>query len=541
MNAAPLSATLAAALAAHRFGLGEASLASVGNDPQGWLLAQLGAAEPQRGLGLATGVDGLKRYAEFLRLQRPGTNLGTNLGTTRGTMPNTAPGIAPVTTPGAPGGMSAEADAATSGAAAATTATATATATATSTEQQFGNHFRQIVQSDVRARLATAVHSSQPFNERLALFWANHFTVSVAKASARGIVGAFEREAIRPHIGARFDTLLKAAVHHPGMLRYLDNDSSAGPDSALVRRLARQPRDGTQRAPRVSGLNENLAREVLELHTLGVSGGGAAYGGWGGYTQRDVTEFAAVLTGWRVPLRELVLGQELPATGTPNGEPSKGSHFEASWHQPGAKTVLGKRYAEGPQALDALLTDLAMHPSTARFVAMKLARHFVADEPSPALVARLEKSFLDTGGDLPALYRSLVLAPEAWLPAPAKLKTPEEYVISTARVLALGDETFARTPDGGVNLLGQLVQAAPSPAGWPDRAEDWLGPDAVWKRVEWATRVADRVGRRVDARQLGRSGLGPLLQPSTLQQIERAADGPQALALLLLAPEFQRR
>jgi uncharacterized protein (DUF1800 family) len=325
--------------------------------------------------------------------------------------------------------------------------------------------------------------------------------------------------------------MLKAAVHHPGMLRYLDNDNSAGPDSPLVRRLARQARDAEQRGPRVTGLNENLAREVLELHTLGVSGGGQAYGGWGGYTQADVTQFAAVLTGWRVPLRELALG----------GPDTPTSRFDASWHQPGAKSVLGKRYAEGPQALDALLSDLAVHPHTARFVAMKLARHFVADEPAPALVARLEKTFIDTRGDLPSLYRSLVLSPEAWLPAPAKLKTPEEFVISTARVVALGEEAFARNPDGGIGALGQRVQAAPSPAGWPDRAEDWLGPDAVWKRIEWATRVADRVGRRIDARQLAQSSLGPLLQPATALQIERAADGPQALALLLLAPEFQRR
>jgi uncharacterized protein (DUF1800 family) len=451
-------------------------------------MAQVGPAEPQRGSGLATGVEGLKRFAQYLQMQRQAG-------------------------PAAAYGASA------------------AGADMRPTEQQFGDHFRAIVQGDIRARLSTAALSTQPFNERLALFWANHFTVSMAKASARGIVGAYEREAIRPFIAGSFETLLKAAVTHAGMLRYLDNDNSAGPDSNIVRRQARRPRAEGEPGPRITGLNENLAREVLELHTLGVSGGGAAYGGWGGYTQADVTEFARVLTGWRVPLRDLM--DAPPGTAT--------SRFEPAWHQPGAKTVLGKRYAEGPDALAAVLHDLAVHPSTARFVSTKLARHFVADDPPPALVARLEASFIKTGGELPALYRTLVQAPEAWAPQPAKLKSPEEFVISSARILGLGELAFARVPDGGITPLGQRVQAAPSPAGWPDRAEEWLGPDAVWKRVEWATRVADRLGRTLDARALASASLGPLLQESTARQIDRAADGPQALALLLLAPEFQRR
>ena len=469
-----------AALAVHRFGLGDASLAAPGNDARGWLLAQIGPAEPQRGENLASGVTGLKRFAEFVAQRRK------------------------------PAAM---------------------TDTAGNAEQQFGEHFREIVQADQRARLSTAALSTRPFNERLALFWSNHFTVSMAKASARGIVGAYEREAIRPNIGGSFETLLKAAATHAGMLRYLDNDSSAGPDSPLVRRRARRPHSEQDKAPRITGLNENLAREILELHTLGVSGGGAAYGGWGGYTQADVTEFARVLTGWRVPLRELA--DAAPGAAT--------SRFEAAWHQPGSKTVLGKRYPEGPQALGLVLHDLALHPSTARFVCSKLARHFVADDPPPALVARLEARWRSSGGDLPAIYRTLVESPEAWAPQAAKLKSPEEFVISSARLLNLGEAAFARVPDGGIAALGQRVQAAPSPAGWPDRAEEWLGPDAVWKRVEWATRVADRVGRRADARALAQSSLGPLLQEGTARQIERAADGPQALALLLLAPEFQRR
>ncbi|MBL8286981.1 MAG: DUF1800 domain-containing protein [Rubrivivax sp.] len=486
----------AAAIAAHRFGLGEPDLKVIGSDAIGWLAAQIGPAEPQRGSNLASGAEGARRFAEFLRDQR---GRGANAG------------------------------------AAAPAMSASAAADMRPAEQQFGEHFRAIVQADVRARLATAAMSAKPFNERLAAFWCNHFTVSMAKASARGIVGAFEREAIRPHIGGSFETLLKAAVKHAGMLRYLDNDQSAGPASPLVRRLARRPRAEGEPGPRLTGLNENLAREVLELHTLGAPGllgGGAAWGGWGGYTQGDVTEFARVLTGWRVPLVQLL------REGHGAAEPTR---FDASWHDPGPKTVLGKRYRAGPEALDEVLADLARHPSTARFVSFKLARHFVADEPPAELVAALASAFARSGGDLPLVYRTLIESPLAWTPAPTKLKTPEEFVVSSARVLGLGEQAFARAPDGGIGALGQRVQAAPSPAGWPDRAAEWLGPDAVWKRVEWATRVANLAGRNVDARTLARASLGPWLNDETARQIERASEGPQALALLLLAPEFQRR
>ena len=239
-----------------------------------------------------------------------------------------------------------------------------------------------------------------------------------------------------------------------------------------------------------------------------------------------------MLSGWRV-------GQDGAVTGEP---------FDANWHEPGSKVVLGKRYGEGPEALHAVLHDLARHPATAHFVSTKLARHFVADDPPPALVDRLAATYLRSDGQLADVYRALIGDDAAWAAAPAKLKTPEEFVVSTARVLGLGDRPFDAAPGGGAGYaaqsiagLGQRVQAAPSPAGWSDRAEDWLGPDAVWKRVEWATRIADRAGRSVDARRLAPRSLGPLLGDETARQIERASDGPQALALLLLAPEFQRR
>jgi uncharacterized protein (DUF1800 family) len=354
------------------------------------------------------------------------------------------------------------------------------------------------------------------------LFWANHFTVSVAKASARGLAGAFEREAIRPHIAGRFETLLKAAVKHGAMLVYLDNVQSAGPNSRIVQ-IARRRSD----SPRVSGLNENLAREVLELHTLGAAS--KAYG------QADVTALAAVLTGWRVPFRAAEVMRQA------GDADSIAARFDAAWHEPGPKTLLGQRYPEGEAALDAVLADLARHPATARFIALKLARHFIADDPPAAAVDSLAAVYQRSDGDLGRIYAELLRLPEAWADAAAKFKTPIEYAVSTARLLTLGERAFERNPDAGLAVMGQRVQAAPSPAGWPDRAEDWLGPDAVWKRIEWTNRIADRLGRQIDARELARNAFGASLAAGTAQQIERAADGPQALALLLLAPDFQRR
>jgi uncharacterized protein (DUF1800 family) len=369
----------------------------------------------------------------------------------------------------------------------------------------------------------TAATTQRPFAERLFQFWANHFTVSLAKGSARGLVGAFEREAIRPHIAGSFEALLFASTIHAAMLRYLDNGLSAGPNSRVVTRLARRAAANNE-TPRLSGLNENLAREVLELHTLGVESArrpatdvaAPAYG------QADVTAFARILTGWRVDLRG-----------------DRDQRFDPAWQEPGRKTLLGRTYAEGPDALRQVLHDLALHPATADHLATKLVRHFVGDDPPPALVRQLAAAYRGSNGDLGTVYRELIRSPLAWTTQAAKLKTPQEWQVATLRLLGPQASAFAR-PEAGA-ALGQRFHAAPSPAGWSDRAEDWLGPDAVWRRVEWASRVAERAGRQVDARSLAASSLGPWLSESTRHQIERAADGPQALALLLMAPEFQRR
>jgi len=469
MVAAP---PLESAIAAHRFGLGEADLATVGADPRGWLAAQIGPADAPRGSGLLDTRQALAHVAAERELRQQAKN--------------PPPG--------------------------------------TTAEQILAGHYREVALADTRSRLATAALTRRPFAERLQWFWANHYTVSMAKGSSRGLAGAFERDAIRPNIAGRFETLLVASTTHPAMLRYLDNAQSAGPHSRVVAFAARRAARNDQ-APRVTGINENLAREVLELHTLGAEAARA-----GIYTQADVTAFAAVLSGWRV-------GND--------GAWEGGDAFDANWHEPGSQVVLGKRYEEGPDALRQVLHDLARHPATARFVSTKLARHFVADEPPPALVDRLAATYLRSDGQLAEVYRALLADEAAWSAAPAKLKTPEEFAVSSARVLGAGERLFERPESGnvagGITSLGQRVMAAPSPAGWSDRAEDWLGPDAVWKRVEWATRLADRVGRNVDARALAASSLGPRLGAETARQIERAADGSQALALLLLAPEFQRR
>ena len=481
--------TATAAIAAHRFGLGEATLAAAQGDPQAWLLAQVGPGDLARGEGLLTtdqAVAHVTAEAENRRLAK-----------------NPPPGL--------------------------------------TAEQVLASHYREVIAADVRSRFNTAALTQRPFAERLVWFWANHFTVSLTKGSVRGLVGAFERDAIRPFIAGSFEQMLVASTTHPAMLRYLDNNQSAGPNSTLATRVARRastqaqnpsPSMDAMEPRRVVGLNENLAREVLELHTLGAANGRADQSG--GYRQADVTALASVLTGWRV-------GQQNDAT----------NRFDAAWHEPGAKTVLGKNYEAGPQALRAVLHDLAEHPATARFIATKLARHFIADEPPASVVDKLTAAYLRSRGQLSEVYRELIRSPEAWTTQAVKLKTPEEFVVSTVRVLAL-TSLSARHEDrpgaglmnnagGVINTLGQRPHAAPSPAGWPDKAVDWLGPEAVWQRMEWATRVADRVGRTVDARALAAASLGAQLSEGTRLQIERAADGPQALALLLMSPEFQRR
>lgn len=362
------------------------------------------------------------------------------------------------------------------------------------------------------ARLASAVATREPFPERLVHFWANHFAVSTDKNPVVGLAGPFEAEAIRPHVTGRFADLLRAAVTHPAMLVYLDQAQSIGPDSTMGQRIA-------DRGRRQRGLNENLAREVLELHTLGVGSG---------YTQNDVIELARVLTGWTVA-----------GIGRRAERGKAGTRFVPRMHEPGARTILGKRYPEGgDDQLDAVLADLAAHPATARHVATKLARHFAADAPPQALVDALADAFLASDGDLMQVGRVLVERPEAWAAEP-RFRSPWDWLVGTARAIGYAAPN-ARFAYRLVDELGQPTWKPGSPAGFADTGAAWAGSDALMRRVEVAGRLAN-TSREADPRALAEHLFPDALGSGTAEAIARAESQTQGLALLLASPEMMRR
>jgi uncharacterized protein (DUF1800 family) len=383
-------------------------------------------------------------------------------------------------------------------------------------------HYR----AQVLARAQSAALTTRPFAERLVHFWTNHFAVSADKGAVFGIAGTLENEAIRPHVDGRFIDLLMAVEQHPAMIAFLDNQYSVGKDSELAqlaaRRAARQRAAASEKPAREFGINENLAREILELHTLGVNGG---------YSQKDVTTFAQIITGWSIGG-----GKGRLAGGSPGR-----FHFRDNLHEPGPKTFLGKTYYEqGQRQGEAVLEYLARHPATAHFIATKLVRHFVADDPPPAAVERVARAFYKTGGDLPSVYAALIASPEAWDADARKFKTPEDFVFSTLRSLNVAPrepEEVLRSFD----LLGQRQYTPGSPAGWPDTAKSWDGSDALMHRVLWASRVAGRYDQGIDPVDLAASSLGAYARPDTVAALRRATSSSQALALLLMSPEFQRR
>lgn len=390
----------------------------------------------------------------------------------------------------------------------------------------FWEAFADDVLAEIAARGRAQVTSEQPFQERLSLFWANHFAVSADKAQVATSVGAYQREAIRPRILGSFTDMLIAAVRHPAMLRFLDNPRSIGPGSRLATDPPRWLRRRAARADRSLelGINENLAREILELHTLGVDGG---------YTQEDVIELARALTGWSVETRLLRGGEAI-------GE--YGFVFRADAHEPGSRRLLGKRYAEGGvDQATAMLRDLARHPATARHLATKLARHFVADHPPETLIARLQQVYLDSGGELSVVYHALVEAPEAWSPDATKFKRPEEFLISAMRATALPFPQQYRIWAGALAIMGQRIFAPGTPAGWPDTADAWIGADALWKRVLIAERLASQLPADHDPVELAQVALGSGLSKPTTIAMARAESPHQASALFLGSPEFQWR
>lgn len=369
--------------------------------------------------------------------------------------------------------------------------------------------------ASIGARTASALQTATPFVERLVHFWSNHFAVSVDKVLIVGMAGSFEADAIRPHVLGRFEDLLLAVVRHPAMLLYLDQAQSIGPASPAAQRAA-------ERQQRPRGLNENLAREILELHTLGVRSG---------YTQADVTEFAKALTGWT-----------LPGAGAADVDSAATTfRFMPALHEPGARTVLGRTYAEGgEQQARAILRDLATAPACAQYIATKLARHFVADDPPAEVVQRLAATFSRSGGDLPSVYRELVAAAAAWSPPAPKFKSPWEWAVSSLRALGR-QELPPQQAAALMNQLGQPVWRPGSPAGYDDVAAAWAAPDALLRRVEVAQRIAAQAGGQVDVRSLAPRVLPGVLGEATAGAIARADRSETALALLLVAPEFLRR
>jgi|SRR5579862_8794655 len=365
---------------------------------------------------------------------------------------------------------------------------------------------QKIYLAEAQARYEAALSADTGLGERLTWFWSNHFCVSADKGPVRALCGAFEREAIRPYVLGKFSNLLLAVETHPAMLLYLDNARSIGPGSVAGLR-------------RGKGLNENLAREILELHTLGVRTG---------YSQADVTNFAKVITGWSL----------VP----PRLDPINGGvfMFNERLHEPGAQTVLGRTYAEGGfEQGRAVLEDLARHPATAKHIATKLAQHFIADAPPPALVEKLSRRFILTGGDLREVTKELITAPESWSAPRAKLKPPGEWIVAALRANAL-PITDVRKVVGAQALLGQPLWRPPAPKGFSDDSAAWL--DGMAQRLDIANqvgRVVGNNGQEPDA--MVDVALGPLASRETRDAVARAESRPQALALLLMAPEFQRR
>jgi uncharacterized protein (DUF1800 family) len=370
------------------------------------------------------------------------------------------------------------------------------------------NIIQKTYRAEALARLQRAVIADCGLVERLVAFWSNHFCISANKGElARMWAGSFEREAIRPYVLGRFGDMLKAVEQHPAMLFFLDNQQSLGPDSRAGQNRKR-------------GLNENLAREIMELHTLGVSGG---------YSQDDVTSLARIITGWTFAGRQGRLG-------TP------GSFvFNANAHQPGPQLLLGKSYENNGVAQgEAALADIARHPSTARFIATKFVRHFVADDPPQALVARLQKVFGETDGDLRAVTSALVDSDEAWQAPLTKMRSPYEFLVATGRLLA-------RIPEdpgsylGSLNLLGQPLWSPSGPNGFPDSNAAWAAPEGMKLRLDISAQTASRVADKIDSRDLLELVAADAASPETRRTIEHAESRQQALALLLMSPEFQRR
>jgi uncharacterized protein (DUF1800 family) len=401
--------------------------------------------------------------------------------------------------------------------------------------QQARRRLVEIAAIESRAALTERASTERPFVERLVAFWSNHLCVSVAaKVLVVPLAGSYEREAIRPHVLGRFEDMVLASAKHPAMLVYLDNFQSIGPGSRGGSLSGRGGR-GQQR-----GLNENYARELLELHTLGVDGG---------YTQQDVQELAKILTGWTVGGLTRGGRQGVPQRGRASGrtpppvdrDGSLGFAFQDVLHESGAKTVLGVRYAEaGMDEGERVIRALCRHPSTSRFVATKLVTHFVGDEPPASAVDRIARTFRETNGDLRAVSLALVDLPDAWSDGARKFRTPQDWLVAVLRAFNAKEASEALMP-----LLGQLrhpLWSPQSPKGFGDKAQEWADPDSLLNRAELARTVARRLRmQRIDPRSLVDVVDVPPGDPLHGFLADNSIALDERIALALAGPAFQWR
>ncbi len=481
---------LEAALVLHRFGFGPrvGSIAAIAADPRGALLADIdrpGAGELTTGALPTSGeatraafeVREARRTARLAeRAEREAARASASAeGNAPANRPATAQTPAPTGTPNPPRPNPNPAAAA----------------------------LQQNYRDEAKARIDAALNADIGFAERLTWFWSNHFCISVAKNGVRPLAGAYEREAIRPNVLGRFADMLLAAETHPAMLIYLDNARSTGPNSPA----------GLERG---KGLNENLAREILELHTLGVRTV---------YTQDDVTRFAKVITGWTV----------VPPRQERGGEFT----YDPRMHEPGAQTLIGRPFPDGDfEQGRAVLGMLARHPATARHIAVKLVRHFISDQPIPPLAEKLAERFTATDGDLKEVARTLVAAPESWSLADRKLKRPGEWIVTALRATGAASTEIGPIMQAQ-NLLGEPLWRPAAPKGFPDEDAAWI--DGLAQRLDVANQLARRVADTTEPEAALEAALGPLATAETRTAIRRAESRPQALTLLFMAPEFQRR
>ncbi len=463
---------LEALSAANRFGLGArpGTLSRMG-DPRAWLHAQLASPVRPVDSGLPSSTEYLQQEYDYLRLRREARRTSSQENAAMG----------------------------------------------------FRERFAQGQLRELGWRYRQAVATEQDFVERLVRFWSNHFAVSADKRTAALHAAPMEREAIRPHAVGDFADLLLAVERHPAMLRYLDNVRSVGEGSRQAQRQRRRTEGAGDASPRRAGLNENLAREILELHTVGVDGG---------YSQDDVRELARAITGWSI-----ATPRDAGAT------TSDAFRFRANAHEAGARVVLGRRYpADGEAQGRAILRDLASHPSTARHVCGKLARHFVSDTPPPALVERMVVAWQRHGGALRPVYAALIDSADAWSPDARKLKTPDDFLVSALRSTNTQPGDRPRALMGLLGRLGQPAFTPRSPAGFADDAAAWSGADAVWKRIQAAQSLAESATPvDPDPLRIATSVFGDRLDADTALAVRRAESPREGLALLFASPSFQWR